>query len=388
MSVSLPGSSSGSSVRTRVLSLRRRHVRPHLEAHRVFDAPGVLHVGALDLVGALAHPGQVRAQVVDAVLVGDRAGEGLLVGQQQRLVARVERDAFEGVELLLGHGLDEVNRVPDRVDEGVVLLRERRVVHEVEVPVLRVPEVREAPLGEGPDEVEGEGGAGVGLHHPLRVRAARLRREFGAVDDVAPVAGERRAVARLGVRGARLGVLPRKAPDPHDARVEPVGEHEAHLHQNLEPAGDDVGPAVAERLGALPALQQKPVPLRGPGDLRLEVLNLPRRDERGEGRDVVELRLQRRLVGIGGLLKGVFFAPGVKRPVLNGGLRHGQRSVRTTMSAWTTNPAAHTFLEAWVMTSAGDERDNHRRRASVTLRPVRPTNPRKRLFRNPPPVRP
>jgi hypothetical protein len=48
-----------------------------------------------------------------------------------------------------------------------------------------------------------------------------------------------------------------------------VDEHQRHLEQDLELGGDDLGPAVIERLGAVAALQDEPLAALGRGDLGL-----------------------------------------------------------------------------------------------------------------------
>ena len=86
---------------------------------------------------------------------------------------------------------------------------ERRVLHEAEVPVLRVMQVGEAAVEQRAHEVQRERRALVAAQQQLRIRLARLGGELGTIDEVAAERRQRDAVARLGVGRARLGVLAR-----------------------------------------------------------------------------------------------------------------------------------------------------------------------------------
>jgi hypothetical protein len=54
-----------------------------------------------------------------------------------------------------------------------------------------------------------------------------------------------------------------------------VDQHEAHLHQDLELAGDRLGAAVVEALGAVAALEQERLAAGGAAEVGLERLDLP-----------------------------------------------------------------------------------------------------------------
>ena len=118
------------------------------------------------------------------------------------------------------------------------------------------------------------------LHHQPRVRRARLRIELGAVDDVAAVARQRRAVARFDVRRTRLRVLAGEAPDAHHRQAQPVHQHQAHLQQHLEPVADHVRRAFGEAFGAIAALQHEAPPFLRIRDLALQLEDFPRRHQR------------------------------------------------------------------------------------------------------------
>ena len=64
--------------------------RAGLQAERIFDAAAVLDMGVVELPGAVADPQHVARRAVPVAGRGIDAGEGLLVAEQQRLVAGEE----------------------------------------------------------------------------------------------------------------------------------------------------------------------------------------------------------------------------------------------------------------------------------------------------------
>ena len=84
-----------------------RAAGPDLHAHRVVDARHEFDMGPVELTGAVADPDHVGRAVVPIAGEGVHAGEALLVGQDQRLVAREEVDL---VQALLGPEVDAARR--------------------------------------------------------------------------------------------------------------------------------------------------------------------------------------------------------------------------------------------------------------------------------------
>ena len=95
ISVRRPGTWSGSRRSHSASTSSAVAVGAQLAADRVADPGEELDVGAVGLPGALADPEQVGRAVVPAA--GERVlpGEGLLVAEDERLVARVEVDLVE-----------------------------------------------------------------------------------------------------------------------------------------------------------------------------------------------------------------------------------------------------------------------------------------------------
>ena len=176
-------------------------------------------------------------------------------------------------------------------------------------------EIGEAAGGERPYEVERERRVLVAAEEQARIGAARVGVELLAIHQVAEVAGERRAVARLGGARARLRVLPGEAPHAHHRSLHPVDQDQRHLEQDLELVGDVVRGAVGEALGAVSSLEEEHVPLGGLGELRLQLLDLPRGHQRRQAGEIPHHLLQARGVRIGGLLQRRPLLPGRRTPI-------------------------------------------------------------------------
>ena len=117
--------------------------RADLHADRIRDAAEVLDVRAVELRGAHADPR-------DSASTGctSAAGAAQTASAPARRAAAAPRggeevDAVRFVHRLAADGLEELERIADRLHERWYSSRERRVPHEVEVPVLRVMQVGE-----------------------------------------------------------------------------------------------------------------------------------------------------------------------------------------------------------------------------------------------------
>ena len=272
-----------------------RHVRPHLGGDGVANATEILHVRAAELGSAHPDPREMGGEVVPPRPPRDLAGLGLLIEKVQGVVARVEVDAVDLPDAGTGEGFHEAERFTDRFHGPLVFRGPGGMPDEVEVPVLRVMQVRKPAVDQAADEVQGQGGPFVAPEHPLGIRRAGRLREARAVDEVPPVAEQRLAVSGLGVGGPRLGVLAREPSHPDHALAGPVNEHQAHLQQDLELVGDDARLTLIEALSAVASLKQPPSARGCLGEVRLEGLDLPGRHEGGQlrqlGDDPVHIRL-------------------------------------------------------------------------------------------------
>ena len=139
-----------------------------------------------------------------------------------------------------------------------------------------------AAAGEGAEQIEGAGGLEIAEFHAGGVWDAGLGGEIGAVDDVAAVAGEGFAALGFGVGGAGLGELAGHAAELYDGHGAAEGEDHRHLEEDAKRVPDDVGGEVAEGFGAVAALQDEGVALRGQRQVGFEAAGLAGENQRGE----------------------------------------------------------------------------------------------------------
>ena len=213
-------------------------------------------------------------------------------------------------------------------DDAAVVVGERRVLDELEIPVLGMVEIREATVDEGADEIERQRGALVTAQQKLRIEGAIVGGEGRAVDQVAAIGRKRHSTLLFEVGGARLGILAREASDPDDRALRAVHQHEAHLEEDLELVGDDRGGAVGEALGAISALQEERPSLGGVGELAFQRFDLPRGDQRRQLRELAADLLDLGGVRVDRLLLGREAPPGVGGPAGHGRLSSLNRRQR------------------------------------------------------------
>src|SRR5262245_42832735 len=79
--------------------LVRLQRRTAFQADRILDAAEILDMGVIELPGTVAYPDHVARGRVPVAGRGIDAGEGLLIAEQQRLVAGVE---VGGAQLRMG----------------------------------------------------------------------------------------------------------------------------------------------------------------------------------------------------------------------------------------------------------------------------------------------
>ena len=322
-----------------LLQVLVRDARADLHGHRIRDAAEVLDVRAVQFGRAHADPRIVRRQVVPALPVRQEPRLRLLVRQLQTLVRGEELDAMRFVHRLAADGLEELERIGHRLHELVVVRRERGLADEREVPVLGVMQVREPAVDQRPHEVQRQRRALVAAQHQGRVRLAIGRRERRPVDRVAAVARQRHAVLRLLVGAARLRVLARHAADADDRLLQPDEHHERHLQQDLQLLHDVVGRALVEALGAVAALQQERFAALRLGELRLQFLDFPGRDDRRQPAELRQHAVQVGAITIGRLLSRMPALPARGVPIgRNVRLRHDGIGRRANSAHYTARP--------------------------------------------------
>ena len=275
-------------------------------------------MAVVELAGAVADPDHVARGRVPVAGGGIDPGEGLLVAEQQRLVAGVEIGgaqfgmAFE----IEPAGAHEVQRVRDAIGQFLVAARLRRILEEAEHPLMHAAEIGKAAGRERAQQVQRRRRLPVRHQLALRIGDARFRREGDVVDDVAAVARQLDAVDLLGLRRARLGELSGDAADLHHRQRAGIGQDHRHLQQHAEEIADVVGAMLGKALGAIAALQQEGFARGDAGQRLFQVARLTGKHQR---RKRGELRLdigQCLGIGIIGHLQHRPGAPAIGRPPL------------------------------------------------------------------------
>jgi len=153
---------------------------------------------------------------------------------------------------------------------------------------MRVRQIGVAAGGKRAQQVERRRRLPISLQLSARIRRAGLRREVGAVDDVAAISRQLDAAAFLGRRRAGLGELAGNAADLDHRRGRRIGQHHRHLQEQPEEIADIVGAVLGKAFGAVAALQQKRVAGRHLRQCALEVARFAGKNER---RKACKLRL-------------------------------------------------------------------------------------------------
>ena len=236
-----------------------------------------------------------------------------------------------------------------------IALRLRAVLDEGQHPLMRVRQIGVAAGGEGAQQVERRRRLPIGLELPARIGRARLRRELGAVDDVAAIGRQLDAAALFGRRSARLGELAGDAADLDHRRRRRIGQHHRHLQEQAEEIADVVGAVLGETLGAIAALQQKSVAGR---DLRQRALEVARLAGKNQRRKARKLRLdvgERLGVGVVGHLHDRLGAPGIGAPFGRVcSLRHA--SLQTVIPGAASSPRARNPYSRTAAMDSGSRR--------------------------------
>ena len=133
-------------------------------------------MAVVELAGAVADPDHVARGRVPVAGGGIDAREGLLVAEQQRLVAGVE---IGGAQLGMAFeieaaGAHEVQRVGNAIGQFLVAARLRRILQEAEHPLMHAAEIGEAAGREGAQQVQRRRRLPIGHQLALRIGHARL----------------------------------------------------------------------------------------------------------------------------------------------------------------------------------------------------------------------
>ncbi len=275
-------------------------------------------MAVIELARAVADPDHVAGGRVPVAGRGIDPREGLLVAEQQRLMAGVEIGgaqfgmAFE----IEPAGAHEIQRLGNAVRQFLVTAVLRGILEKPQHPLMHAAEIGEAAGGEGAQQIQRRRRLAIGHQLTHRVGRARLGGEGDVVDDVAAIARQLDAVDLLGRRGTRLGELAGDAADLHHRHRAGIGQNHRHLQQHAEEVADIVGAVLGKALGAVAALQQEGLAGSNPAERLLQVSRLARKHQRRK-RGKLRLDIGQRLgVGIIGYLQHRLGAPAVGGPPL------------------------------------------------------------------------
>jgi hypothetical protein len=242
--------------------------------------------------------------------------EGFFVVQQQGFVGGEETGFAQLRRAVHAAGAHERQGFIDAVSQVAVLLGQRRVGDEVQVPFVHLMQVGKTALGEGAQQVQGRGGLVVRLEQALRVRHAAFFVETDAVDDVATVGRQGHAVDGFVVGRTRLGELPGHAPHLDHRATGGEGHDDRHLQQDFKGVANFRGGELGEAFGAVAALQQKRTALGHFGKLTAQLPGFTGKHQRRiTGQRLLDVQ-QVRCVGVVGLLLDRQGAPAVRAPGL------------------------------------------------------------------------
>ena len=294
----------------------RVHARADFDADRVVHPPQEFDVRAVELAGAVADPQHVRRAIVVIVGQAVAAYEGFFVIQQQRFVGSEETGFAQLRRAVHAAGAHEREGFIDAVGEVAVLLGQRRVGDEIQVPLVHLVQVGETALGESAQQVQGCCGLMIGLQQTLRIRHAALFVEADAVDDVATVGRQGYAADGFVVGRTRFGELAGHAPDLDHRAASGEGHDDCHLQQHFEGVADLRGGEFGETFRAIAALQQKRATLGDFGELAAQLARFAGEHQRRiAGQGLLDLA-QVRGVGVLRLLLDRQGAPAVRAPRL------------------------------------------------------------------------
>ena len=106
----------------------------------------------------------------------------------QALVTRIEVHQRGLVNLAAADALEKIQCIADRAHDALISVLEGRLVHETQIPVLRVVQICKAPLDQRAHKIQGQRCALITAQQQFRIRRTRLGSEFRTIDQIAAIA--------------------------------------------------------------------------------------------------------------------------------------------------------------------------------------------------------
>mmetsp|Transcript_25232 Transcript_25232/g.54844 ORF Transcript_25232/g.54844 Transcript_25232/m.54844 type:complete len:290 (-) Transcript_25232:475-1344(-) len=206
--------------------ITRIHLVTDLDTNGILDSTQKLDVGMVKLPGPLTAPQEVRRAIIPVPTGAVLASEGLLVVQQQALMA--------GVELSFTHqragrvhtaGNHELNCLIHALGQVQVGLTLRAVLHELQVPLADPSQSTIAAIREAPEQVQSGSRLIVSTDQAEGVRNACVSGELRPVDDISTVGRQFHITNLLHISRARLGELASNAAQLHNWDTTTKSQH-------------------------------------------------------------------------------------------------------------------------------------------------------------------
>mmetsp|Transcript_26844 Transcript_26844/g.58209 ORF Transcript_26844/g.58209 Transcript_26844/m.58209 type:complete len:419 (+) Transcript_26844:29-1285(+) len=253
--------------------------RPDLDADGVSETTEELDVSAIQRACSISNPHKVSTQIEPFVL--PFMNKRLFIGEMQSFVRREQVHLLQLWFLPCAASFHERIGILDALDHlKVLLVVPDLLVHESEIPTLRLVEIGEAREEQSTRVVDRGSAVKVRLLQPLGIGVAIACVE--TVDVVSSEGWVHNALNGLCRTRPRFGKLSSHPPDSNRWNLRAPGQDETHLKQNLELVFNCFLVAVEEPLCAITTLQQKPLPLRHFRELPSQFLHLERNNQRWE----------------------------------------------------------------------------------------------------------
>ncbi len=238
-------------------------------------------MGVLQAAGPLTNPEEMGRSIVGQVGTGVDPGQGPFKVQQQSLMAGVNIGSTQGRKVA-ATGLHElhspVNFTGNRLVAGMGRVRGKALV-----PGMDRPQISEATLGKGPNQVKGRGTSVVAAQHALRIMEARLSSKIEAVDHFAAEGRQGDTGPGLIIRGTGLRELPGHAAHLDHGHGGTVGQHNSHLQQGTNPARNLIGSGPGKGLSTVTPLQEEGLALGHLGQFLAHLVYLTGKDQGRDG---------------------------------------------------------------------------------------------------------
>ena len=205
-----------------------------LHTDRIRDSSTKLDMRAIRCTRAKSNPRNVRGEIEPPFTPRNLSRAGGFILKHEQFMTGVEVHALHRKNRSTRERFHEAQTLADRINHALILSRKRRVFHEIEIPIFRMMQIREATIHKRTHEVQRQRTALVAAQEQRRIRRARREFKLRPIDVVATKTRQFHAIPHFTHRTARLRVLPSKSSNARDPLSRSMHKHETHLQQNLQ----------------------------------------------------------------------------------------------------------------------------------------------------------